>query len=1017
MFKKKFINNKKIIFFSSLTLCLTSITPFIASCSNSLSNNVYEPNNQNSNNVIGSIPSEFNIFEQEILTINKYEVKSEIKFKDYEKAPYENGNFLYIDNRGQLVEKNISTNIKRNVDDFLSEWNSKNGFDQYVASQQENTTNKTPTPTNELFMKDLNLTVYNFWIENNKLFDITLDRDNSVNYNSNDKTISFNYKFYIQSKRNEPLTLTFLNEEFILIPNVKATVEFSVENKKIKNIINYISNRFFYSWSVDQLNLKINTPSTKTILVNMFTPNSKSFSYAFQLEFLNLTTNKNNFITSSSKDFMTELSPNLIKEKIEQEIKLDKQKYLEYIGHLSEIFSVLSTNPTIGDLLFEVANPLTDFLRKTEIIDEDVSNLVTDVFKSFKTGKGILSIFSDNKQNVINILVKLLNIELEGINDIIDLAIGYIGPNMTQKEIDNLKQVLDSLPADIKNKGIKVIEILIPKPNADPFLLDIVEQLLDLFKEDIKNLLKTNLKDPSVVDRIYDSIFKIFKKIIERSKNDSTIIYTNKIYDIFVKDKNIKIAIYDDLKSILKGFGLDVNQMLVPDMKISIDSLINDFYVNNDNLNSTSFASLFEELKNVTSFIKNKANYKVETNFKKFEDGTEIKYNPNDNKVEFEYNFKFTFINPLTINLETIFNILPSWINMSINVNGKDNQVGISPRILTRMLPNKIEFSKNDSLNMSFKPVSNKIYYSVIKNNNKSYHGFNMMLECNQWFEQETKSKGIISNLLSNFNTKEDFTNNVAKGTINVSILPVSFSTIITANKNTSENFKVAKEYTQKLLATKLKWNLFISGYDDSKEIENNNLNSNAYYNGYTFKWNDNDLNQEIFKMYNTDNDPIYQSKKYDEYANMFTYNQSKTNEQSYDYTYVSDKNGLLKTENMLLNEINDFDIEQKNKISNDLFNLGSSIKESDAIVSILPISHIKTNKIISNFSIGKKVKLNLYIEMLVFQVSILLPYNVLDLSNINRDNQNYSLTNYNYSNKFTKTFFAPRFSFKSFIQ
>lgn len=1016
MNKIKFNKSRKIILFSSISLLTASITPFVASCSNAFSNNVHDSNIQNNNNIIGTIPQELKIFEEEILNVNKYEVKSEIEFKDYEKPSYKDGNYLYIHERGNIVDKKISTNIKRNMDDFLYEWNLDNGFDKYLASQQENLENKTPIPSNELFVKDLNLTIYNFWVENNKFFDIELDKGNSVIYNNNDKTISFDYKFHITSKKDINFDVNFLDKKINLIPNVKTTIELKVNNKKISNVINYIANRFFCSWSINDLNLKISTPSAYSSIIEKFVPNSKSFSYAFQLEFLNLTANKNYFFTNDSKVFMDKLDINLIKQNIEQEIKLERETYFDHIGNLYEIFNVLSTNPTIGNLFYNIAEPFTKFLVKAEIIDNDTSSVIIDVFKSFKTGKGILSIFRDNKQNIINILVKLLNIDLEGINDIIDLAIGYIGPNMTQKDIDNLKEVLSSLPDDIKNKGIKVIDILIPKPNADPFSLDVIEQLLDLFKDDIKNLLKANLKDPSNIDAIYDSIFKIFSKLIERTKNGDDITYTNKIYDIFIKDKTIKSEIYNDLKIVLKGFGIDTSQMLVPDMKISIDSLINDFYVNNDNLNSTSFSAIFNELKNISSYLKEKANYKIEANFKKLDDKSEIKYNPKENKVEFEYNFKFTFINSLTINLSTLFNIFPNWISMSVNVNGSDNAVGISPKILTRMFPNKIEFSTNDSLNMSFKPIENKIYYSMVKNDNKKYHGFNMMIECNQWFEQENSNKGIISNLLSNFNTKEDFTNPVANGNIKV-VFSIPFSTIIGTELNTKENFKVAKEYTQKLLSTKLKWNKFISGFDDSKEISNVEYDNNSYYKGYTFKWNDTDLNQELFKMYNTDAEPSYLSQKYDEYVKMFSYVDSTSKPLSYNYSFVNDKNGSTLNEVMKLKEINDFNQDQKNIFKKDLFTFGNSIKENDAIVSIVPISHMKTNKVISNFNLIKKVHLTLYIELLMFQVNILLPYNVLDLSNINRNDQNYSLTNYSYSNKFTKTFFAPRFSFKSFIQ
>ena len=1004
---------KKFFCFSSVFLCTTLIAPTLMACAQKdfVSGKVDEDNsndNEVSDKKEGVIDKKiFNSLDKDV-NLFKKNVIADITFKDYNLASIDstNNTYKFIHERGGLVDKSIKSDIKINKDDFISNFNFKSFF---VSANKPKIDNKPLfgkliKPTSDLFLDDLNVAIYKQWLKNNRSFNIEIIDDKNIQYNFDESTLDFEYKLKISSAWPELIKINLFGYELELFPGVEYVLSLKTHNSKIINVVNFSSDRFFLGWKLRNVSLSF---GSKNEIINDFLPYDDSYSNAFQVEFLNLSNEKNylGIDNSSIKNYMFNLKESTVEDAIKKEIKNNTDVDFLLAYSFGELFNVLSQDVTVGEFFDKIADPIGVILQKLNVVPQNIINLIKDIFKSFNNGAGILTLLENNKSTISQLIASLLDDALGDVTELLELVLSPFNSNMTQEDKDQVLFLIDKVIPDENIK--KVFKEVLNMLFDNPFSLDFFQWL---FKKN-ENLIKLILAIIGFKNGELDAILKIVSPVFDRDQlcsgdkcttiiKDKKINYKNKVLNVLLgNDKTsetVRKELVDNLKKILKGFQIDIDSILGG----IINQLIEQLFIKNNNLSVENVTGVFKEISSLLLFLSNKQNVNIQTFFEK---DVEFIKQPKNNKdflklVDFNYVNKISFNKEFVFNLSSIFNLLPKSVNIPLQLtNNLKTNIEIPFFNIFRMFPRSIVISPGDAIEFYYEPVDNKIIYNQFFDNNNYYHGFSILLKRTQKISQLSQDKGIISDWLSNFFDESDW---IKKGQNNF------------INKEVNaENEKIAINQIQTFLANQISSSFYLD-YIDKQNISVFPYIKNSYYNGYTFKWNDLDIFQQPIGINLTSpNDPFknFQSQQFNSFFNNIS-EQNIADPNKFNYQILKPENGELKKVKGTI-ESKRFVLSNVNDMKNQLYTLGNQIKEEDIVENITPIfKHQFTKTVVKTKIVILDVKVKVHVQLMAFKVDLLMPYNVLDLSNMQRKGDNdYSLSNFKFSNNFSKIIFAPR--------
>lgn len=576
-----------------------------------------------------------------------------------------------------------------------------------------------------------------------------------------------------------------------------------------------------------------------------------------------------------------------------------------------------------------------------------------------------------------------------------------ISIDMTEESKNEILSFFDSLTFN----GVKEIKEIVSKVFNKTPTIDLVDYVLTNLKSQIKSFMNS----VNINDKASDLIFDIAAKLIDREKKEdgSSVIdgkkvsYKNNILDIFFKDASTKNWLYESLEMVLQTYGIYIKGI----QNGLLDEMIKQIYVNNSKISISSMQGIFEELKNSFAFFGNKKNYEII-----FETKKDVTYNSEKNKVDFEFISKIVLKTNYTFSLDKFFNLLPNTVDLSfaqLNVDVKQYEwalkllglstthITVKTDLITRMFPKKISFIANDSFVLKYTPVDGKIFYKQQQKSGNYYHGFTSMVNASWYIEQKADNDGVITNLYKDFNSAADYN----QGTEN----------LIQYQYQAEQNYKMFDAYTQNLLVNKINTTIWLNGIDESVKI-NSPINETLYRKDKVFRWYDTDFNNEIFKFGSSS----FGSKAYDNLVNKIKYRDVGL--QKIKVSRVKDNKNNIETKELTRQEAY-FEQNDQNQIANTLYYLGNGIDANkDITKSIEPLFNFKISK---DIGIGVKFlgadinikKININIELMAFEISVMFPYNVLDATNYYKDGSNNRLSNVKFSNHFSKTIFVPKLS------
>lgn len=990
---------KKLVTFLNLIGVTAVAAPLLlTSCSNKqfITNDIYDPpssdSNDNSQNGTGG---EILLPAKKEINFAKYTVLPKITFNDYEKSSIDaSGAYVFIKDRGNMVQKTVDANVPMSIDSFLTEWN----FLKFYLANNNNTTpskiQNLSAPVQEGFLDDISYLLFREWNTNKKIFNIdkNINKNIVLKTNANDYSINFNISIKIQliDSISTPITINLFGKSVELQPKTKYILKLTTDNKDniVLDQVSYFNDRYFQSWKTNDVKLIVTDTSKNNYdilntTLKEFCSAKDTHSNAYNLEFENLTykNSKINYETASIQAYLKGLTDNKIKQKIETETNNKIKSGISTINYIGLILQSLANDATIGDLLYNISTPLKDMMDSLNILSPSVTKLIDDVFKSFKTGKPILSLLADNKDAITYIISNLLKDSLGNISELLSFALETIKPDMSESEKN---KILSLLP-----DGNPLKDLLTMLLN-NPFSLDLLDKALSLYQNEIAKILDPNGTNPQLEQL---ALIKLLRLILNRNKtNDITntpVIYQNKILEALLIDQASKQLVFDAIKMALSLFKIDLSNPI-------ITSVVDQIFVKNNNLNPANAMEFFKELSTFLLSVSNKNNFEITSKFNKNLLLKNYIDNSSFREYDFEYETIFTFKSPQELNVENLLKCLPE--EMKINVTTGIN-VTVKKEIF-KIFPRKITFIAGDKFKFIFRPVENKLMYEQYQDNENAFNSYTSLIELEFFIEQKSTSEGVLSNWLNNFHTVDDW---------NVGLLKPS------PKPKNDENFNFAKNYIQNFLLNHNKTTFYLNGNDKTFAAEQKQYNT-GFDSGYTFKWNDVDANKDLFALKIANQqafDKIFtKSQQYWTIYNMFTAN-DVINGQSINYKRIIDKNGNTDANDVSMSPkkidfVKTDNVDNLQNLKNMLFQTGNKIKKEEVVSNITPL--FKTDVFTKNIATAVVLPVKLRMQFLAFKVDLMLPYQVADLSSITRTSDNsYSLTNLNYSNKFSKLFFFPK--------
>ncbi|WPL38934.1 P116 family lipid acquisition surface protein [Malacoplasma iowae] len=722
---------------------------------------------------------------------------------------------------------------------------------------------KTDEELKKINKDNLTLDIYSYlywlYLSNKSYFSFYFNKTPSITINENEK-VSVSVSLKIINENHKPENLVINNHSYELNENEYIFLNINIKDLKPNLTINKYNNRFFLGLqfpSVDFLISKNNDVNVKEdkqkddkIVLNNFSFTFGTYSNIFLTEYENVTStlDYNSAIKDSQViDNYNKLTNDTLGKEISEQINNVQNHIQKIVTLISNIVDSISKDETVAQFVESSSNSIVDLLIEAKVLPDN-KVLIDAIKKLLNTKEPILDIIGNNKQLVVSVITQFIGNDFF-VDNLISAFVDKIKPSMSEEEKSDLKKQFQDL---IKTLGIKNIE----------YLNTIIDSLFN--GDSIDKLLKTILKDQTVINMISKVVGEKYKGIIEL------------IQKVFADQNNSKTVLQIIIEN--KESITTILSMLINDQTLS--GILKVLITENTNLSYENAKKIF-----VTT-IKPIADLFLKDTTTKGEQ-TKIEYKKETKTLTYSYKYTYTFNKDLDIDLTTLKNIIPDTIDLQkmgintreiedmvannksnfnkyiiLNTNSGKEWYKFKKSDIIKQLPDKVTIKKNDKLVFDYNVTNQNLWLNPTKiDDDKWVFGYQIPYVADIYLD----APGLFKSISDSFNNKTlnssgaSIWSNVASKYVQMLAKVYNFTGMlyISENQNILKDFDYSdrlymKDYTFSFSEKKI-------SKDNFDKAVNSFKNTDAeLYNDLTSKitryktevTNQNDLNKILIKDY-----------------------------------------------------------------------------------------------------------------------------------------------------------------------
>lgn len=612
---------------------------------------------------------------------------------------------------------------------------------------------KTDEELKKINKDNLTLDIYSYlywlYLSNKSYFSFYFNKTPSITINENEKvSVSVSLKIINENHKLENLVIN--NHSYELNENEYIFLNINIKDLKPNLTINKYNNRFFLGLqfpSVDFLISKNNDVNVKEedkqkddkIVLNNFSFTFGTYSNIFLTEYENVTStlDYNSAIKDSQViDNYNKLTNDTLGKEISEQINNVQNHIQKIVTLISNIVDSISKDETVAQFVESSSNSIVDLLIEAKVLPDN-KVLIDAIKKLLNTKETILDIIGNNKQLVVSVITQFIGNDFF-VDNLISAFVDKIKPSMSKEEKSDLKKQFQDL---IKTLGIKNIE----------YLNTIIDSLFN--GDSIDKLLKTILKDQTVINMISKVVGEKYKGIIE---------LVQKVFADQNNSKPVLQIIIENKESITTILSTLINDQ-------TLSGILKVLITDNTSLNYENTKKIF-----VTT-IKPIADLFLKDTTRKGEQ-TKIEYKKETNTLTYSYKYTYTFNKDLDIDLTTLKDIVPDTIDLQkMGINTKEiedmvanNKSNFNKYIILntnpgkewykfkksdiiKQLPDKVTIKKNDKLVFDYNVTNQNLWLNPTKiDDDKWVFGYQIPYVADIYLD----APGLFKSIFDSFNNK-----------------------------------------------------------------------------------------------------------------------------------------------------------------------------------------------------------------------------------------------------------------------
>lgn len=612
---------------------------------------------------------------------------------------------------------------------------------------------KTDEELKKINKDNLTLDIYSYlywlYLSNKSYFSFYFNKTPSITINENEKvSVSVSLKIINENHKLENLVIN--NHSYELNENEYIFLNINIKDLKPNLTINKYNNRFFLGLqfpSVDFLISKNNDVNVKEedkqkddkIVLNNFSFTFGTYSNIFLTEYENVTStlDYNSAIKDSQViDNYNKLTNDTLGKEILEQINNVQNHIQKIVTLISNIVDSISKDETVAQFVESSSNSIVDLLIEAKVLPDN-KVLIDAIKKLLNTKETILDIIGNNKQLVVSVITQFIGNDFF-VDNLISAFVDKIKPSMSKEEKSDLKKQFQDL---IKTLGIKNIE----------YLNTIIDSLFN--GDSIDKLLKTILKDQTVINMISKVVGEKYKGIIE---------LVQKVFADQNNSKPVLQIIIENKESITTILSTLINDQ-------TLSGILKVLITDNTSLNYENTKKIF-----VTT-IKPIADLFLKDTTRKGEQ-TKIEYKKETNTLTYSYKYTYTFNKDLDIDLTTLKDIVPDTIDLQkMGINTKEiedmvanNKSNFNKYIILntnpgkewykfkksdiiKQLPDKVTIKKNDKLVFDYNVTNQNLWLNPTKiDDDKWVFGYQIPYVADIYLD----APGLFKSISDSFNNK-----------------------------------------------------------------------------------------------------------------------------------------------------------------------------------------------------------------------------------------------------------------------
>ncbi len=626
--------------------------------------------------------------------------------------------------------------LTQSKDDFLA--NGK--FEQYKGYVKDKVNNggvapSTNTSIDSLSQDNIQQDIYMYLFNLHKINQsISFYSPKFENNNSSNEigfgvdTNKVDFKLELQVFATENTIFDIEGKRIVLKKGDAKTLTITASDTIIKPTLNWFVNSYYLGWSIEKATFNFDGANWE---VNNLNVSRNSFSHTFKYKFLNLTNSKSYFDLKNlyEKDIY-KTDSKFLQENVEKTLTQDIIKYLGYADIGNDILGVLTTNPSIDELIKKISKDIIEILVMENILPSEVKGFLVD---SLTSNEPFINVIDNNRNAIKQLLASIIGDVAEVANKYIDM----IKPGITENspEYHEINQLLQILPENIKPLVSDIIlkDFLGIGAPAKTLLNIVIDNYEGIF-----NLIGT--KDKTVL-----AINDILKMLLTTDTQTGNL---NKIFDVlFAKENKTKIV--------------EIIKKLITTPSDNLNLILKNLIVENTALNSKNFVESLKSIHSFTNtfFEKNQNYTSIENKYKNLEikksfiENNLPKLDENNKSISFKYKFEITLKEEMVLNLVPLKDLISkrSLNNTVADVllKNKDNlpipdfAIQILPIIINRLrnselgdvikkiLPDRLVFGGKEhkpnstgKLSFIFESNNSKVWFKPQLIGNDYFNGF-----------------------------------------------------------------------------------------------------------------------------------------------------------------------------------------------------------------------------------------------------------------------------------------------------